>query len=170
MQPKWRFSKHWYCTEVFVTFLHAIKTTVNRDIDDLWSCLVCSGRAEVAPDRVYEEGHGLILLDEVQCQGTETTLLACTHSEWGQHDCSHSEDVGVYCERGGDANEIPGLLPPISKYTPMTTVKKEICLCYLWSGNVKTSIWKPSGMNHYHQQHNNHMFSWNVCLQALWCV
>ncbi|TMS04316.1 Neurotrypsin [Larimichthys crocea] len=90
--------------------------------DDNWTKLnaqvVCrqlgfSGRAEVAPDRVYEEGHGLILLDEVQCLGTETTLQACTHSEWGQHDCSHSEDVGVRCERGRDANEIPALLPPV---------------------------------------------------------
>ncbi|KAG7214371.1 hypothetical protein INR49_023082 [Caranx melampygus] len=70
------------------------------------------GRAEVAPDGVYEEGRGMILLDEVQCQGTEASLLDCVHSEWGQHDCSHSEDVGVRCERGGDTNEIPGLLPP----------------------------------------------------------
>ncbi|KAG7999857.1 Neurotrypsin, partial [Nibea albiflora] len=90
--------------------------------DDNWTKLnaqvVCrqlgfSGRAEVAPDRVYEEGRGLILLDEVQCLGTETTLQACSHSEWGQHDCSHSEDVGVRCERGRDANEIPALLPPV---------------------------------------------------------
>ncbi|KAL7383918.1 hypothetical protein ABVT39_020605 [Epinephelus coioides] len=71
------------------------------------------GHAEVAPDGVYEEGRGLILLDEVQCRGTEASLLACSHSEWGQHDCSHSEDVGVRCERRGDTNEIPDLLPSI---------------------------------------------------------
>lgn len=86
--------------------------------DDSWTevnaRVVCRqlgfrGRAEVAPDQVSEEGRGLILLDEVQCQGPEATLLACTHSEWGQHDCSHREDVGVRCERGGGTNEIPGL-------------------------------------------------------------
>lgn len=71
----------------------------------------------MAPDGVYEEGRGLILLDEVQCRGTEANLLTCTHSVWGQHDCSHSEDVGVRCERGGDTNEILGLLPSIGKYT-----------------------------------------------------
>lgn len=71
----------------------------------------------MAPDGVYEEGRGLILLDEVQCQGTEASLLACTHSEWGQHDCSHSEDVGVRCERGRDTNEIPGLMPSTGKHT-----------------------------------------------------
>ncbi|XP_069395150.1 neurotrypsin isoform X1 [Paralichthys olivaceus] len=89
--------------------------------DDNWSELnahvVCRqlgfrGPGEVAPDEVYEEGHGLILLDDVRCQGSEATLLACTHSELGQHDCSHSEDVGVCCEIGGDANDIPGTLPP----------------------------------------------------------
>lgn len=91
------------------------KTSINTLI--LWSYIVCSGQTEVVPERVYEEGHGLILLDEVQCQGTETTLMACAHSEWGQHDCSHSEDVGVHCEMGIDANEIPGPLPPLGKCT-----------------------------------------------------
>uniref|UniRef100_A0AAQ5ZEB4 Neurotrypsin n=1 Tax=Amphiprion ocellaris TaxID=80972 RepID=A0AAQ5ZEB4_AMPOC len=69
------------------------------------------GRAEVAPDGVYEESHGLILLDEVQCQGTEASLLLCIHSEWGHHDCSHSEDVGVRCERDGDTKMIPSISP-----------------------------------------------------------
>lgn len=73
-------------------------------------CSTHRGQAEVAPDGVYEEGRGLILLDEVQCQGPETSLLACRHSEWGQHDCSHSEDVGVRCKRGGV--EKPGPTPP----------------------------------------------------------
>ncbi|XP_035462611.1 neurotrypsin isoform X2 [Scophthalmus maximus] len=89
--------------------------------DDSWTVLnaqvVCRqlgfrGRAEVAPDEVYEEGRGLILLDDVRCLGSEATLLACTHSEWGQHDCSHSEDVGVRCETGGGARDLPGPLPP----------------------------------------------------------
>ncbi|XP_041722692.1 neurotrypsin-like isoform X3 [Coregonus clupeaformis] len=67
------------------------------------------GRAEVASDGLYGEGTGLILLDEVQCKGSEGTLLACRHAEWGRHDCSHSEDIGVRCERGGETNEVPGL-------------------------------------------------------------
>lgn len=92
------------------------------------SCPVCSDRAEVAPDRVYEEGHGLILLDEVQCQGTETTLLACNHADWGQHDCSHSEDVGVRCERGRDDSDRPGLLPSFGKYTRWRILEKDLSL------------------------------------------
>lgn len=71
----------------------------------------------MAPDGVYEEGRGLILLDEVQCRGPEASLLACKHSEWGQHDCSHNEDVGVRCKGGGEPSETPGLLPPGGRYT-----------------------------------------------------
>ncbi len=103
------------------------QTSVLGHLDFLWPCFVCSGRAEVAPDRVYEEGRGLILLDEVQCRGTEATLLACTHSEWGQHDCSHSEDVGVCCERGSDANEIPVLFPPVGGYMTDFYCFEDLC-------------------------------------------
>uniref|UniRef100_A0A665UPM6 Neurotrypsin n=1 Tax=Echeneis naucrates TaxID=173247 RepID=A0A665UPM6_ECHNA len=75
--------------------------------DDNWTELnaqvVCRqlGFRSVAPDGSFEEGQGPILLDEVQCQGSEVRLLDCSHSGWGQHDCSHSEDVGVRCERRG---------------------------------------------------------------------
>lgn len=68
----------------------------------------------MAHERAYEEGNGLILLDEVQCDGTETSLLACTHSQWRQHDCSHSEDVGVLCH--SDTSEIQSNYPPIGKF------------------------------------------------------
>uniref|UniRef100_A0A8C0BUC9 Neurotrypsin n=1 Tax=Buteo japonicus TaxID=224669 RepID=A0A8C0BUC9_9AVES len=45
----------------------------------------------------YAAGQGFILLDDVACAGTELSLLDCPHSNWGQHDCSHAEDVGVRC-------------------------------------------------------------------------
>lgn len=120
-----------------------IKTTVPTEREDLSLCLVSRGRAEVAPDGVYEEGQGLILLDEVQCLGTEASLLACTHSEWRQHDCSHSEDVGVRCDRDGDTNEIPRLLPPIGKYTRgrLLTIKGRLLLSFLKLPNLKWYYW-----------------------------
>lgn len=38
-----------------------------------------------------------IHLDEVRCNGTETSLLNCTRSDIGAHDCIHLDDVGIIC-------------------------------------------------------------------------
>lgn len=38
-----------------------------------------------------------IMLDDVECEGTERTLLHCKHATVGEHNCSHAEDVGVVC-------------------------------------------------------------------------
>ena len=40
-------------------------------------------------------GTGPILMDDVQCDGSEDSLLECPHS--GAHNCQHYEDVGVRC-------------------------------------------------------------------------
>ncbi|XP_035387466.1 neurotrypsin isoform X2 [Electrophorus electricus] len=90
--------------------------------DDNWTeqhaQVVCQqlgfrGRAEVVPGAAFGEGTGSILLDEVSCEGSEHSLLECDRAEWGCHDCSHGEDVGVRCDREGSANDIP-VVPPVS--------------------------------------------------------
>ena len=55
--------------------------------------------AEHRSSGVYGRGDEstLILLDGVQCNGNEGSIAACSHGDYGRHDCSHSEDVGVIC-------------------------------------------------------------------------
>jgi deleted-in-malignant-brain-tumors protein 1 len=40
-----------------------------------------------------------IWMDDVQCSADARGLSMCQHRGWGLHDCAHSEDVGVSCQR-----------------------------------------------------------------------
>ena len=43
----------------------------------------------------FGKGTGKIVMDDVHCTGTESTLTDCRHTT--NHDCVHSEDAGVCC-------------------------------------------------------------------------
>ena len=45
----------------------------------------------------YGSGTGNIFLDQVECSGCENDLLACSYSPIGNHNCYHTEDIGVSC-------------------------------------------------------------------------
>ena len=46
----------------------------------------------------FAAGSGSIFLDNVQCSGSESRLIDCSHSGIGTHNCVHSEDAGVRCQ------------------------------------------------------------------------
>ena len=56
------------------------------------------------PGGILGKGTGKIWMDQVGCNGSEAFLEACPQSGWGVHNCSHAQDVGVYC---GPTGAIP---------------------------------------------------------------
>ncbi|XP_072014805.1 scavenger receptor cysteine-rich domain-containing protein DMBT1-like [Amphiura filiformis] len=48
----------------------------------------------------FGEGSGVIWMDNLDCSGSEVSLLECSHSNWGDHRCGHHQDVGVICTDG----------------------------------------------------------------------
>ena len=76
--------------------------------DDRWNTaggnVVCKQLGYLRAERIfytahYGRGTGPIWMDSVQCGDGDNSLADCDHRGWGVHDCSHSEDAGVCCER-----------------------------------------------------------------------
>ncbi|XP_009474645.1 PREDICTED: deleted in malignant brain tumors 1 protein-like [Nipponia nippon] len=74
--------------------------------DDTWdlhdAAVVCRqlgcGLALSAPGSAhFGPGSDPIWLDGIHCTGTESALTECELSNWGEHNCGHSEDAGVVC-------------------------------------------------------------------------
>ena len=73
--------------------------------DDLWgndeATVVCrqlgfsSFGAIARTQAFFGAGTGQILLDNVQCGGSEDRLIDCTYIT--MHNCNHGEDAGVTC-------------------------------------------------------------------------
>ena len=78
--------------------------------DDLWDIddakVVCrqlgfDGALAALPTARFGQGSGEVLLEGVQCNGTEASLIDCNHKGIREHNCGHKEDAGVSCAREG---------------------------------------------------------------------
>lgn len=75
--------------------------------DDNWSLnsatVICKmlglSDASAAPgDSSFGQGNGKIWLDQVDCTGSETSIIDCSHLGLGaSSQCTHHEDAGVIC-------------------------------------------------------------------------
>ena len=45
----------------------------------------------------FGTGTGPIWLDNLYCQGKESSVFACSSNDIGVHNCDHDEDAGVIC-------------------------------------------------------------------------
>ena len=54
----------------------------------------------------FGQGNGLILLDDVRCNGLEYRLLECVHAGLEVHNCRHSQNAGVVCVPGKRCDSI----------------------------------------------------------------
>jgi hypothetical protein len=50
------------------------------------------------PSMLYGPGTGRILLDNLKCNGNESTIQNCEHDGWGITNCTNGDDIGVDCE------------------------------------------------------------------------
>ncbi|PVD27810.1 hypothetical protein C0Q70_12984 [Pomacea canaliculata] len=57
-----------------------------------------SAAVVAATSNAYGAGTGRIILDGVNCTGTEMSLSECEHKPLYSHNCNHSDDVGVICK------------------------------------------------------------------------
>ena len=74
--------------------------------DDGWDMndarVICEelGYADAVSAPLYAHfgaGSGQIWLDNINCAGSEDSIVNCQHNGWGSHNCNHNEDASVVC-------------------------------------------------------------------------
>uniref|UniRef100_A0A8C7WP66 SRCR domain-containing protein n=1 Tax=Oryzias sinensis TaxID=183150 RepID=A0A8C7WP66_9TELE len=59
--------------------------------------LSCGTALHAPKSALFGQGSDKIWLDDVECSGSESSLIQCGHNGYGKHNCNHGEDSGVIC-------------------------------------------------------------------------
>ena len=55
--------------------------------------------AEALLNAAFGEGTGAIVMDDVNCLGSESQLASCPNTSTISGNCNHAHDAGARCER-----------------------------------------------------------------------
>ncbi|KAK3552541.1 hypothetical protein QTP86_014452, partial [Hemibagrus guttatus] len=72
-----------------------------KDAEVVCRDLGCGKAVTAHQNAHFGQGSGPILLDNVRCSGSESSITQCSHRGFGSHDCGHGEDAGVTCSGKG---------------------------------------------------------------------
>ncbi|KAK3097845.1 hypothetical protein FSP39_013751, partial [Pinctada imbricata] len=91
-----------YEGRVEVFYNNEWRTVCDDSFDQKEARVICNqlgyyGNATAKSDAFFGEGAGKILLDDLQCTGSERKLIECGHNGRRKHNCGHSEDASVIC-------------------------------------------------------------------------
>ncbi|XP_078094619.1 scavenger receptor cysteine-rich domain-containing protein DMBT1-like [Mustelus asterias] len=70
--------------------------------------LGCGTALEMSLPASSEPGSGPIWLDDLKCSGNESFMWECPSASWGNHDCSHKEDVRIMCSEHKELKLVNG--------------------------------------------------------------
>ena len=54
----------------------------------------------------FGQGTGIIFFGQMECSGTEDSLLDCPNLDWSAKECSHEYDAGVTCLENGERRKM----------------------------------------------------------------
>ncbi|KAI8514437.1 scavenger receptor [Branchiostoma belcheri] len=82
------------------------------DADVVCRMLGYPNATQVRNDAYFGQGTGPIYMDDLRCDGNETSLFSCSYAGWTINDCDHGQDAGVVCRTDSSRIRLVGRSAP----------------------------------------------------------